>query len=599
MIPFTRRIDPALARFLVSTCRGIVIVASAFSVAVAAVLVASAVQLALVNPLENPAVTALRERYHASPNDQALAEDIRTLDLAARRLYFTREWQIRTAAWMLAIGVGVVLAGLRAAGSLAKRLPSPSPAASEDSGMGSRSVRIALGVMATVVLFAGLTAAAFDSWRGTGTLVQTQSDQAATAQAVVLAGEMKANWPQFRGPGGNGIAEDADPPVDWDGPSGRGIAWSAAIPLPGRGSPVVWEGQVYLSGANEYSREVYCWNAATGALVWKQSIPLAPGAPAWPPKVEKTVGYAASTMAANASGVVVMFANGDLTAISHDGKILWSRHCGEPKLNYGYASSPAVASDAVIVQFDAEEGGTLLALRAADGAVLWETKREVQSSWASPAIVSNAGRWIILAQGRPFLAAYDAQKGTALWLTPGMMGENAPSPAYAGGRVIAGNQLLALSAVDAASGKVLWETFDDFPDVASPLAFGDMVLMAASYGVVTCLDAASGKVLWKEVFDDGFYASPVAAVGRFYLLDRSGVMRIMAAKRTEEMIRWERSRKCGSPVRCTVPPAYPGPRRTVANPLPGSSSWAWFRTSFGKNPLSRLLPSESTRCWMT
>ncbi len=552
MIPFTRRVDSALAGFLVSTCRGIVIVASVFSVAVAAVLVASAVQLSRVNLQDNAALAALRERYRASPEDQTLAQDIRTLDLAARRLYFTREWQIRTAAWMLAVGVGVVLAGLRTAGSLAKRLPRASPQAVEETGMGARSVRIALASLAIVVLVAGLTAAGFEAWRGGAS---PPAAPGISAAAVSITDEMKSSWPQFRGPGGNGVAENANPPVDWDGPSGRGISWKVAVPLPGRGSPVVWKGHVYLSGADRSTREVWCWDAVTGALLWKQTIPPAAGAGAWPPKVdEKQVGFAASTVAANAAGVFVVYANGELTALSHDGSILWSRRFGEPALNYGYASSPAVTSDAVIVQWDAaEEGGKLLALRASDGAVLWETARKAAPSWASPVMAQDKGRWIIVAQGNPFVAAYDARKGTELWSAPGQMGENAPSPACAEGRVLVSNQLLALSAVDVSSGKVLWEAYEDFPDVASPLAFADMVLMAASYGVISCLDASRGDLLWKAEFPTGFYASPVFAGGRLYLLDRDGVMRVFAAQRTKELVG---SSPLGEPAEAT--PAFVG-----------------------------------------
>jgi outer membrane protein assembly factor BamB len=106
----------------------------------------------------------------------------------------------------------------------------------------------------------------------------------------------------------------------------------------------------------------------------------------------------------------------------------------------------------------------------------------------------------------------------------------------AGGRVFAGNQLLSLTAVDARSGKKLWETYDDLPDVASPLAAGELVVAAASYGVVTCLEAATGTVLWRQEFETGFYASPVLAGGRLYLLDRSGVMRILQASRQASLL---------------------------------------------------------------
>jgi outer membrane protein assembly factor BamB len=143
----------------------------------------------------------------------------------------------------------------------------------------------------------------------------------------------------------------------------------------------------------------------------------------------------------------------------------------------------------------------------------------------------------IFLNGTPVLAAYDpARKGLKLWDLFGMMGENAPSPAYSNGRVFAANQLLSMVAADARTSDKLWEVYDDLPDVASPLAWDGLVLMAASYGVVTSLDAASGEVLVRQEFPKGFWASPILAGGRIYALDLSGVMRIFAADRTLKLL---------------------------------------------------------------
>jgi outer membrane protein assembly factor BamB len=143
----------------------------------------------------------------------------------------------------------------------------------------------------------------------------------------------------------------------------------------------------------------------------------------------------------------------------------------------------------------------------------------------------------IFVNGTPTLSAYEAAGGRELWTLDGMMGENAPSPAFAEGRVYAANQLLSLVAADAATGKKQWEDYDNYPDVASPLAIpGGLLVMAASWGGLSCLDAATGDVLWKTEFTKGFYASPLLAAGRIYALDRSGVMRIFAADRTMKLI---------------------------------------------------------------
>jgi outer membrane protein assembly factor BamB len=305
------------------------------------------------------------------------------------------------------------------------------------------------------------------------------------------------------------------------------------VPLPGRGSPAVWDDKVFLSGADKSRREVFCWSAATGALLWRQAVPFK--APV--PQVPDTTGYAPNTVAVNGRQVFAAFPDGDLVAMDFTGKILWTRSLGPIEMNYGYASSPAVAPGMLVIQVDQLEGGRLLCVDPETGTTRWETSREVTSCWASPVIVDTGRGSMILANGNPVVAAYDGEKGKKLWETGGMRGENAPSPAYADGRVFVSNQLLSLTAVNAGNGAKLWEVYEDFPDVASPLAVpGGPLFAAASYGVLSCLDAATGKPFWKKEYPEGFYASPILAGGRVYCLDRSGTMRIFAAERSMKLI---------------------------------------------------------------
>ena len=544
-MPFARRVDPELARFLAATSRGVAVAAAVFSVAVTSILVANAAQIAALRPLESPALAALRERYQSS-QDEELALEIRALDLAARRTWFTRAWQSRSAAWMLAVGTAVLLASLRLAGSLAKRLPqvrSGEPAAEE--GRAARAARTALAAAGVVLLAAGLSASVLTTrW------LQTAAPEAANGSGrpsgrargaaadrgpgIAAAAEFRSNWPLFRGPGGDGVAAPQDPPVDWDGATGRNVLWKTGVPLEGRSSPVVWQDRVFLSGAHDQHHQVFCWDYRTGKLLWSTQLPADDGVVARL-RVGADTGWAASTMAVNGTSAFAIFAGGDLAALDREGAILWTVRLGDPVLNYGYASSLALYGDTVIVQLDQQSGGRLLAVDASSGKVAWETSRAVSASWSSPAVVQTPAGWRIFCNGTPFLAAYDT-RGTQLWSLEGMLGENAVSPAYADGLLFVSNQLLSLVAVDAQTGAKLWEVYDDFPDVSSPLAAAGLVWMTSSYGVVSCLDAKNGAVTGRRLFDTGFYASPILAGGRVYALDRSGVMRIFAADRTLELI---------------------------------------------------------------
>jgi outer membrane protein assembly factor BamB len=545
MMPFTRRIDPGLARFLVSTSRGVAVVAAIFCVAVATLLVANYVQMATVKPLESPALEALREQYRAAPGDDELAGKIRALDLAARRLFFTRQWQNRTAAILLIAGAALLVACLRAAASLSKRLPKPLPGEGEKLRPVPRATRIALTATGGVLLAGALAAAVLvdrlmpDDPGATGTSAagaRRAAGRVAATAGTVFSPELLANWPQFRGPGGNGIAGQQDPPTDWDGDTGKNIAWRAEVPLPGKNSPVVWKDRVFLSGADASGREVFCWDAATGTLRWRTAIPTGAGTAAEGIRIGNDTGWAAPTMAVDGRAVYAAFATGDLVALDFDGKIVWSRAFGIPELNYGYGSSLALLGDLLLVQRDQLEGGKLIAVDAATGKDRWGIDREVTSSWSTPLVADTTAGVRVFLNGTPTLTAYDPAQRKKLWSLDGMMGENAPSPAYADGRVFAANQLLSMVAADAKSGKKLWEVYDGLPDVASPVACGGFVVMAASYGLVTALDAASGQVLVQHEFKTGFWASPICAGDRVYALDQSGVMRIFKADRSLELL---------------------------------------------------------------
>jgi outer membrane protein assembly factor BamB len=558
MMPFTRSIDPGLARVLFAACRGVAVVAALFCVAVATLLVANTVEMATVKPQESPALASLREQYRAAPNDE-LAGQIRALDLAARRSYFTRQWQNRTAAIMLIAGAALLVACLRIAGSLSKRLPKPLPGESEALRRVPRAARIALAATGTVLLAGALAAAVIADRLLPADPVEAvaRSEARAAARAARRASgstgpgvtpEMLANWPQFRGPGGNGIAGPQDPPIDWDGQTGRNIAWKAEVPLPGNNSPVVWGDRVFLSGADASTRVVYCWNARTGEHLWHVQIPTRAGAAIDGIDISDYVGWAASTLAVDGKAVYAVFPTGDLAAVDFNGTIAWQRYLGIPTLRYGYASSLALFADLLLVQFDQEmneqrpRGGKLLAVDVATGKDRWSIERAVTSTWASPVVADTPDGVRVFLNGTPTLAAYDPGKRRELWTVDGMMGENGPSPAYAEGRVFAANQLLSMVAVDAKTGKKLWEVYDGRPDIASPVAGSGFVVMAASFGTVTALDPETGdadtppKVLQQYEVGTGFSASPIIAGGRVYALDTKGVMRIFSADRAFDLL---------------------------------------------------------------
>ena len=352
------------------------------------------------------------------------------------------------------------------------------------------------------------------------------AQQPAAAPAPSLDA-IKRNWPNFRGPFGQGIAHDVTPPMDFDGTAGKNVVWKTPVPRPGASSPVIWEGRVFLTGADERAREVYCFDAEDGRMLWRQAAQQ----PAALPKVTEGTGHAASTGATDGTFFFAIFSTGDLVAIDMNGKIAWTRALGTPKSNYGYASS-LIAYKHLFVQIDDSNEANLYALDTATGKTVWQKKRAVRESWASPIIVVSGDREMVALAENPTATAYDVNTGAVVLSTECLSGEVAPSPAYASGTMIVANERSKLSAISVASGAVAWSGEDDLPDVASPLATEDFVFTGDSSGMVNCYDIRTGRKLWTQEFEESFYPSPVLAAGRIYAMDNAGTMHVFRASET-------------------------------------------------------------------
>ena len=536
--PFPRRIGTAYA-----AARGVAAGAGVFSLAVCALIAANFFQSRGAAPTESPALEQLQARLAARPGDESLKEDIRALDLLARKAYFTGSTFAAAGAVLLLAGLAVFLGALKAMGRLHPRLPRPGKASGiEEPGPSGRLALWAVGAVgaalaAVSLVLLGLTpsAPAVPPPRGGPTgvsgpgLAASPFSPPASLPPPPARAEVLRNWPSFRGPDGVGVAHEADPPVAWDGASGANVAWKIEVPRPGFSSPVVWGNRVFLTGGDRKIREVFCFDADTGAMLWRREAAGIRETPPDPPEVSDDTGYAAPSPATDGRLVFAVFATGDAIALDLEGRPAWGRNLGVPDNPYGHAASPMAWGDLVLVPFDDARGGRLIALEARTGKTAWQTPRPVQPSWSSLIVVNTGSRWEAILDANPFTASYDPATGKELWRAECLTGEVAPTPAFADGKVFAANANACLAAIDAATARIVWEHGEDLPDVSSPVAGGGLVFMPDGGGRVTCLNAASGKVLWTHDFPDGFYGSPVLAGGRVYVTDRKGVTRIFAA----------------------------------------------------------------------
>jgi outer membrane protein assembly factor BamB len=473
----------------------------------------------------------LRAVYSRDQNNQILIDQVRALDLLARKAYFTRRWQLRTGGLLLLGGFGVFVVSLTAGAVLTRRLPAPHSAESGLTWSTAGATRVIFGVLGILILGASGAAALL-----AGRTRDFASVADETTGWIEFPPEVMQNWPSFRGPGSSGTGYPGTAPVAWDGADGTNILWKSPVPLGGLSSPVVWGDSVFLTGAEAGLQEVYCWDTETGSPRWTAEVGPFPGSPAELPDLSLGAGYAAPSPATDGSRVYAIFAGGDLACLDFDGNLVWGSNVGYVDDPYGHSSSLLIFEELLIVQYDHGESAFVAAFDLQSGSQVWKTAREVYDTWSSPMLVQFDSEWQLVINASPFAAAYDPRTGEELWRIEDILGEVASSPGYSDGKVIIINQLMSILSVDAGSGEIEWELYDDLPDSSSPLAYGGYVIIPTTFGGVTAVDIETGEVLWKEEFSEGFYASPVLVDSRIYLLDREGTMRIFSAEGSYELL---------------------------------------------------------------
>jgi len=514
-------------------------------------LITNYLTLIATQPLDNPELLRMRDELAAAPDtDEALIEQVRVLDLVSRKAFFTNQEHLRLGGELLLLGTAIFLIAVRLAARWNPKLPAPKETRGQLGYWESiAQARKLITGFAVILVVISLGAAWLTRNELHFPVMPTETSQENLAETVSVPENesfpgweaMQQQWPSFRGPGGFGVAYHTTAPIQWDGVSGEGIRWKVEAPATGFNSPVVWDKRIFLSGATEDERTVYCYDTESGELLWQSALPAFPGTPEKPPEVTEDTGYAASSMAAHGDRVFAIFANGDLACLSFEGELLWGRNLGVPDNHYGHASSLIAYEDLLFVQLDDKTNPRLLALDIFTGKERWAAQRS-KISWASPVCIpAPSGAQLVLASERN-ADAYDPKTGGLLWTEECLDGEVAPSPAYGGGHVFVANEYAQAAAIRlngtgaAATPEIVWEWDEALPDIASPVGSEDHFYIATPFGELVCLDISNGENVWTEEFDDGFQSSPVLAGDRIYALDQAGVMRIVRSGAAFELI---------------------------------------------------------------
>ena len=566
--------------------RNIAIVSAIFIVTFSVMLITNYFQVRGATPLQTEVMETLKEINDRNAGNNVLQEQIRQLDLLARRAYFVQMDHLITGIYILLGMLAVFIVCMRFYFANDKDIPGKEIAPIDEWAIKTKArtyvAWVTTGIAAIALIFVFLSspfmkqsgesqpdmvagvqnsenvaadmesemygeegmdsANAFDEETSDGAGEQTTSDTteatndgageakteetpAETTQPVAS----KVTYNAFRGNNSNGISSAKGLPTKWDLSSKTNIAWRQDIPRKGYNSPVINGNKVFFSGADEQARELYCYDLISGDKLWTLAAANIPGSPAQVPKTTDDTGLAASSVATNGKQVCAIFATGDIICADMEGKMLWGKNLDVPDNHYGYASSLLIFGNTVIVQYDNNNTSKVIAFDLATGTERWNKSRNEKIAWSSPIIANINNTPQLVLMGNPGITSYNPSNGELLWRVECMTGEVGASACSSNGVIFGASEYAKLVAINATDGSILWEGNDYLPEVSSPVATKDNLYLATSYGVVASFDTQTGTLRKEHELGSEFYSSPIIAEGKIYLFSSDGKMHIFSA----------------------------------------------------------------------
>jgi outer membrane protein assembly factor BamB len=359
------------------------------------------------------------------------------------------------------------------------------------------------------------------------------------ASPVVAQDAAAPEWPQFRGPGGQGHSSESGLPLTWS--EGKNVAWKTPIEGLGWSSPVVAGGRVWLTTAIEkrgISLRVVAFDVASGREVVNVE---AFNIPSYRREINPKNSWASPTPVIEHDRVYVHFGADGTAALTTSGDIVWKTRFDYAS-QHGAGGSPILYGDLLIFNCDGSDAAFVVALDKRTGKVKWKTNRgfPADQAYTTPLIIRAADRDQLISVGAFRARAYDPATGKEIWRVRYDEGfSNVPRPVFAHGLVFiaTGFQQPSLLAVrpdgkgDVTRTHIAWSLTRGAPLTPSPLAVGDELYMVTDGGIATCLDARTGTIVWQQRLGGTYSASPVFADGRIYFMAEQGVTTVIAPGR--------------------------------------------------------------------
>jgi len=384
-----------------------------------------------------------------------------------------------------------------------------------------------------------------------GNLLSERAAKFLIATAVVASatfGVVRAeNWPQWRGPTLNGVSAETNLPVRWS-PT-ENIAWKLALPAWSGSTPIVWGDRIFLNVAENGNLSLWCVDRVKGVVLWKQHV-------SGGDHREMKQNMSSPSPVTDGSNVWVMTGTGILKGFDFAGKELWMRDIqkdyGRFGLNWGYGSSPLLHEDSLYVQvlhgMRTDAPSYVLRISKANGRTIWRVERptrarsESPDSYTTPALVRYGNTAELVITGGDVVTGHDLSTGKELWRADGLNPSNdgsyriVASPFVNGDIIYAPSRerpMLALKPGgrgDVTTSHLLW-SFNNGPDVPTPVSDGTYVYVVNDRGIMWCLDAKTGKEIYgrQRLRPSTYSGSFVLADGKLYITNEDGLTSVVRA----------------------------------------------------------------------
>ncbi len=360
-----------------------------------------------------------------------------------------------------------------------------------------------------------------------------------------------ADWPEFRGPTGQGHASADSVPAEL-----RPAQATWKVPVPGKGwsSPIVANNQIFLTTAvpepadapTSYSLRSLSFDANSGQLLWDREVFQKSTADEVHSHAKNS--FASPTAVSDGEHVFVHFGPDGTACLGFDGTLRWTNTDLRYNPQHGAGGSLALFADMLLLHGDGVDAPFIAALHRTSGKLAWKTLRPEMPaprwSFSTPLVITLAdGQQQVISPASHMACSYDPNTGEELWRVryPNKWSV-VPRPVFAHGLVYLCTgydgpaELLAIrpdGRGDITESHVVWRTDEQVPHNPSPLVIGNELFLISDNGIASCRDAATGELHWRQRLGGDFSASPLYAEGRIYAFNEQGALFVYAPERTD------------------------------------------------------------------